>query len=61
MQQPNFFGALEDVGEAARLAHEAGALLVVVADPVSLGLLAPPGAFGADIVVGEGAVARQSA
>jgi glycine dehydrogenase subunit 1 len=53
VQQPNFFGALEDVGEAARLAHEAGALLVVVADPVALGLLESPGALGADIVVGE--------
>lgn len=53
VQQPNFFGALEDVGEAARLAHEAGALLVVVADPVALGLLATPGEQGADIVVGE--------
>ena len=54
VQQPNFFGALEDVAEAARLAHEAGALLVVVADPVSLGLLEAPGVLGADIVVGEG-------
>ena len=53
VQQPNFFGALEDVGEAARLAHEAGALLVVAADPVALGLLATPGEQGADIVVGE--------
>ena len=53
VQQPNFFGALEDVDEAARLAHEAGALLVVVSDPVALGLLVPPGELGADIVVGE--------
>jgi glycine dehydrogenase subunit 1 len=53
VQQPNFFGALEDMAEAARLAHEAGALFVAVVDPVSLGLLAPPGEYGADIVVGE--------
>jgi glycine dehydrogenase subunit 1 len=53
VQQPNFFGALEDVAAAAELAHAAGALLVVVADPVSLGLLEAPGRLGADIVVGE--------
>ncbi len=54
VQQPNFFGALEDLAAAARVAHDAGALFVVVADPVSLGLLRPPGEFGADIVIGEG-------
>jgi glycine dehydrogenase subunit 1 len=54
VQYPNFFGCLEDVRAAGEIAHAAGALLVVVADPVNLGLLTPPGAFGADIVVGEG-------
>ncbi|MBN2205431.1 MAG: aminomethyl-transferring glycine dehydrogenase subunit GcvPA [Thermoleophilia bacterium] len=54
LQQPNVFGALEDMAAAARLAHEAGALFVAVVDPVSLGLLAPPGEYRADIVVGEG-------
>jgi glycine dehydrogenase subunit 1 len=54
IQHPNFFGCLEDVRAAADLAHAQGALLVVVADPVNLGLLTPPGALGADIVVGEG-------
>ncbi len=54
VQQPNFFGALEDISAAAAIAHEAGALLIVVADPMSLGLLEAPGALGADIVVGEG-------
>ena len=54
IQYPNFFGCLEDVRAAAEIAHAAGALLVVVADPVNLGLLTPPGALGADIVVGEG-------
>jgi glycine dehydrogenase subunit 1 len=53
VQQPNFFGALEDLHRAAALAHEAGALFVVVADPISLGLLETPAAAGADIVVGE--------
>jgi len=54
VQYPNFFGCLEDVRAAGEIAHAAGALLVVVADPVNLGLLTPPGALGADIVVGEG-------
>src|SRR5262245_11264495 len=54
VQYPNFFGCLEDVKAIAEIAHAAGALMVVVADPVNLGLLAPPGALGADIVVGEG-------
>jgi len=54
IQHPNFFGCLEDVKAAAEIAHAAGALLVVVADPVNLGLLTPPGALGADLVVGEG-------
>jgi glycine dehydrogenase subunit 1 len=54
VQYPNFFGCLEDVKTAGDIAHAAGALLIVVADPVNLGLLTPPGALGADIVVGEG-------
>jgi len=53
-QSPNFFGILEDVAAAAELAHAAGALLVVVSDPVNLGVLEGPGRLGADIVVGEG-------
>ena len=54
LQYPNFFGCLEDLEAAADIAHRAKALCVVVIDPVSLGLLTPPGALGADIVVGEG-------
>ena len=54
IQTPNFYGVLEDVAAAAELAHAAGALLVVVADPVNLGVLEGPGRLGADIVVGEG-------
>ncbi len=53
LQQPNFFGALEDLQAAAAMAHEADALFLVVADPLSLGLLETPGAAGADVVVGE--------
>ncbi|HZU15443.1 MAG TPA: aminomethyl-transferring glycine dehydrogenase subunit GcvPA [Candidatus Dormibacteraeota bacterium] len=54
VQQPNFLGLLEDVEEVAGLAHRWGALAVVCVDPISLGLLAPPGECGADIAVGEG-------
>ncbi len=52
--QPNVFGILEPMAEATRLAHAAGALLVAVVEPVSLAVLAPPGAYGADIAAGEG-------
>ncbi len=54
VQSPNFYGCLEDIAAAAELAHAAGALLIVVADPVNLGVLEAPGRLGADIVVGEG-------
>ncbi|MEK7700700.1 MAG: aminomethyl-transferring glycine dehydrogenase subunit GcvPA, partial [candidate division NC10 bacterium] len=54
VQTPNFYGCLEDVAAAAEIAHAAGALLIVVADPVNLGVLEAPGRLGADIVVGEG-------
>lgn len=52
--QPDFFGGIEDVAGAVDLAHDAGALAIVVADPLSLGLLATPGEQGADLCVGEG-------
>lgn len=54
VQQPNFYGYLEEVEEIGKLAHEAGSLFIVSVDPISLGLLAPPGSYGADVVVGEG-------
>ena len=52
--QPNAFGLLEPMAEASRLAHAAGARFVAVVEPVSLAVLAPPGAYGADIAAGEG-------
>lgn len=51
---PNYLGCLEDLGEARRLADGHGALLAVAADPVAAGILRSPGAWGADVVVGEG-------
>ncbi len=54
VQNPNFFGGVEDLGALTEVAHAAGALVVCVADPLTLGVLAPPGDFGVDICVGEG-------
>ena len=54
VQQPNFYGYMEDVDRLANMAHDAGALLIVSVDPVSLGMFRPPSDYGADIVVGEG-------
>jgi glycine dehydrogenase subunit 1 len=53
-QHPNFFGLIESPQAIHALAHEVGALAVAVCDPIALALLEPPGASGADIVVGEG-------
>ena len=54
IQNPNFFGSVEDIQSVAELAHASGAYLIVAVDPISLGILATPGSLGADIVVGEG-------
>jgi glycine cleavage system P protein (glycine dehydrogenase) subunit 1 len=54
LQHPNFFGCLEDVKFIAKIAHDAGALLVQSFDPISLGLLKRPGDLGADVAVAEG-------
>jgi len=54
IQQPNFLGSIEDVAALATIAQAAGAAVVVAANPIALGLLAPPGEQGADICVGEG-------
>ncbi|MGI6244476.1 MAG: aminomethyl-transferring glycine dehydrogenase subunit GcvPA [Pseudochelatococcus sp.] len=55
VQTPDVFGNLRDLRTVAEAAHARGALLVaVVTEAVSLGLVTPPGAMGADIVVGEG-------
>jgi len=53
-QQPNFLGVLEDMRGLAEAAHAAGALLVAAVDPLSLAVLRPPGAYGADVAVGDG-------
>ena len=54
IQTPNFFGVIEDLRDAEKLAHENGALLIVSCDPIAMAVLKAPGEMGADIVVGEG-------
>jgi glycine dehydrogenase subunit 1 len=54
VQQPNFLGTVEELGELAEAAKRTGAMYVVAADPLPLGILKPPGELGADICVGEG-------
>lgn len=57
LQQPNFFGLLEDVDAITDWAHANGALVIAVVNPTSLAILKPPGEWGtkgADIAVGEG-------
>jgi glycine dehydrogenase subunit 1 len=54
VQTPNFLGELETLDGVADRVHAKGALLVVAADPISLGLFKAPGGYGADMVVGEG-------
>ena len=54
IEQPNYFGMLEDVEKAAEVIHEAGAKLIVGCNPIALGVLKTPAECGADIAVGEG-------
>jgi glycine dehydrogenase subunit 1 len=54
IQHPNFFGCLEDMEGLHNALQKVGALSVVCVDPIALGLIKPPGEYGADIVVGEG-------
>ncbi|MFQ5709257.1 MAG: aminomethyl-transferring glycine dehydrogenase subunit GcvPA [bacterium] len=54
VQSPNFLGCLEEVQQVSDFAHRYEALFISVNDPISLGILAPPGEYGADIAVGEG-------
>ena len=56
-QQPNFLGCLEPAPELAEAATDAGALAIAHVDPMSLGVLEAPGAYGASIAIGEGQAA----
>ncbi len=54
LQNPNFFGCINDFSDIAEAVHKTGALLIMSCYPISLGILKTPGSMGADIVVGEG-------
>jgi len=54
VQQPNFFGCLENIEMYVQRARDIGALFISIFDPISLGMFRPPGDYGADIAVAEG-------
>jgi glycine dehydrogenase subunit 1 len=54
LQNPNFFGCVDDLSDVVETAHKAGALAVLSFYPISLGILKTPGEMGADIAVAEG-------
>ncbi len=54
LQQPNFFGCVEDAQGVAQVVRDAGALLIAAFDPISLGILTRPGDYGANIAIAEG-------
>jgi glycine dehydrogenase subunit 1 len=54
VQSPNFIGLIEKTPELIKPTKEAGAVFIMIYDPLSLGILAPPGELGADIAVAEG-------
>ena len=54
VQHPNFWGNFEDLQAIGDIARSKGALLVAAVDPISLGIMTPPGEYGVDIAIGEG-------
>ena len=54
MQQPNYYGNLEDAGTLGEIAHEAGAKFIMGCNPIALAMIKTPAECGADIAVGEG-------
>lgn len=54
LQQPNYFGQLEDGEECGRIAHEGKVKFILGCNPIALGILKTPGELGADVAVGEG-------
>ena len=54
IQQPNFYGQIEDAAKIGQITHEAGAMYIMGCNPIALGVLATPAQCGADVAVGEG-------
>lgn len=54
VQEPNFFGHLENMGMYVQKARDIGALFIAIFDPISVGMFRPPGDYGADVAVAEG-------
>jgi len=54
VQTPGFLGELVDLNTLADAIHAVGGLLIVVGDPIAMGLFEPPGSYGADVVIAEG-------
>lgn len=54
MQQPNYYGNLEDAGTLREITHEAGAKFIMGCNPIALAMIKTPAECGADIAVGEG-------
>ncbi|HZK43465.1 MAG TPA: aminomethyl-transferring glycine dehydrogenase subunit GcvPA [Syntrophomonadaceae bacterium] len=54
IQQPNFYGIIENISPVEKLVHDNKSMLIMAVDPISLGILKTPGELNADIAVGEG-------
>lgn len=54
IQNPNFFGTIEDFSDISAMAHANGALMIASVYPIAMGLIKSPAEMGCDIVVGEG-------